>query len=500
MARFQPEFLDELRARLPVSEVVSRRVKLKKAGREWKGLSPFQNEKTPSFTVNDQKGFYHCFSSGRHGDVISFVMETEGCQFAEAVERLAVLAGLPLPRASNEDAERAGRLARLRKLMEAAAAFYADALRSPAGAAAREYLQGRGIKGPDVARFRLGAAVGGRASLRDHLAAAHGATIAEMAEAGLIIAGEGIADPYDRFRDRLMFPIADARGRVIAFGGRTLGQSRAAKYINSPETPLFKKGAVLYNVEAARAAAHAGSPVIVAEGYVDVIALSAAGFPGAVAPMGTALTELQLSALWRMADAPVVCLDGDKAGIAAAHRVADLALPLLKPGKSLAFALMPAGQDPDDVARAGGREAVAALISGAVPLIETIWRREVEAAHLETPEGRAAFEAGILAIPGKIADEAVARHYRVELSAMLRALARSGRPGGPNARAGLMHAASWLRRAAGAGGPVRVVMPAPDFDRCAADMRAGMSDLHPVLRAGRVQSFMLGGVLFERGA
>src|SRR5213596_206268 len=404
--RFTPQFLDELRARLPVSEVVGRRVKLKRAGREWKGLSPFQQEKTPSFTVNDQKGLYHDFSSGKHGDIISFLMETEGLGFAEAVERLASMAGMALPAATPDAARHEQRRKTLHDVMELAAKFFADTLASRNGAKARGYLGDRAITPATQLQFLLGYAPPDRFALKEHLGA-QGISTDDMVEAGLLIGGEDIPVPYDRFRDRVMFPITDARGRVIAFGGRALEKDVPAKYLNSPETPLFHKGDNLYNLGPARQAAHNGSPLIVVEGYVDVIAMVTAGFGGAVAPLGTALTENQLALLWKMADEPILCFDGDKAGQKAAFRAADMALPHLKPGKSLRFALLPEGQDPDDLARSGGRGAIEEVISAARGLVDVIWSREIEGGTFATPERRAALEARIGELANAVRDDVV---------------------------------------------------------------------------------------------
>jgi DNA primase len=417
--RFTPQFLDELRARLPVSEVVGRRVKLKKAGKEWKGLSPFQQEKSPSFTVNDQKGFYHDFSSGKHGDVISFLMETEGVGFTEAVERLAAMAGMALPAATPDAARHEQRRKTLHDVMELAAKFFADTLASRTGAKARGYLGDRAISPAVQLQFRLGYAPGERFALKEHLGAL-GVSTEDMVEAGLLVAGEDIPVPYDRFRDRVMFPITDVRGRVIAFGGRALEKDVPAKYLNSPETPLFHKGDNLYNLASARQATHNGSPLIVVEGYVDVIAMVTAGFGGAVAPLGTALTENQLALLWKMADEPILCFDGDRAGQKAAFRAADLALPGLLPGKSLRFALLPEGQDPDDLARSGGRVAIEEVISAARGLADMLWSREIEGGSFATPERRAALEARIGELANGIRDEVVRRYYRQDLAERLR--------------------------------------------------------------------------------
>jgi DNA primase len=419
--RFTPQFLDELRARLPVSEVVGRRVKLKKAGREWKGLSPFQQEKSPSFTVNDQKGFYHDFSSGKHGDIISFLMETEGVGFTEAVERLAAMAGVPLPAVTPDAARHEQRRKTLYDVMELAAKFFADTLASRHGAKARGYLADRAISPAVQLQFRLGYAPGDqqtRFALKEHLGA-QGIPVEDMVEAGLLIAGDDIPVPYDRFRDRVMFPIADIRGRVIAFGGRALEKDVPAKYLNSPETPLFHKGDNLYNLAAARLATHNGSALVVVEGYVDVIAMVGSGYPASVAPLGTALTENQLALLWKMADEPILCFDGDRAGQKAAWRAADLALPHLLPGKSLRFALLPEGQDPDDLARSGGRGAIEEVIAAARPLADLIWSREVEAGTYATPERRAALEARVQELTNGIRDEKVRRYYRQDLEQRL---------------------------------------------------------------------------------
>ena len=416
--RFTPQFLDELRARLPVSEVVGRRVKLRKQGREFIGLSPFNKEKSPSFTVNDSKGFFHDFSSGKHGDIFGFVMETEGVTFPEAVERLAQMAGVALPKVSHEDQQRDARRKTLHDVMELAAKFFQDTLAARTGAKARGYLADRGLSAATQLQFRLGYAPGERYALKEHLGS-HGIPVEDMVEAGLLVSGEDISLPFDRFRDRVMFPITDLRNRVIAFGGRALEKDAQAKYLNSPETPLFHKGATLYNIAAARQAAHDGAQIVAVEGYIDVIAMVTAGFPATVAPLGTALTEEQLALIWKMADEPVLCFDGDSAGLRAAFRAVDLAMPRLLPGKSLRFALLPQGQDPDDLARSGGREAIADVIGAARPLAAMLWTRETEGHQFDTPERRAALEARINAVTSSIGDESVRRYYREDFRARL---------------------------------------------------------------------------------
>ncbi len=419
--RFPPQFLDELKARLPVSEVVGRRVKLRKAGREWKGLSPFNKEKTPSFTVNDQKGFYHDFSSGKHGSIFDFVMETEGVTFPEAVERLAALAGLPLPKFSPEEEAREEKRRTLYDVMELAAKFFEATLAARTGAKARGYLADRGIDPATQLKFRLGYAPAERFALKEHLGK-EGVSVEDMVATGLLIAGDDIPVPYDRFRERVMFPITDFRGRIVAFGGRALDPDAPAKYLNSPETPLFHKGATLYNGAAARAAAHDGAQIVAVEGYIDVIAMVSVGFTGTLAPLGTALTEDQLAILWKLADEPILCFDGDAAGRRAAYRAVDLALPRLKPGKSLRFALLPEGQDPDDLVRSGGRAAVTEVLDAAQPLAEMLWAREVEAGSTDTPERRAALEARVAALINSIADDSVRKYYRQDFGRRLQEL------------------------------------------------------------------------------
>jgi DNA primase len=423
--RFPPQFLDELRERLLVSEVVGRRVRLKKAGREWRGLSPFNQEKTPSFFVNDQKSMWFDFSSGKNGNIFDFVMMTEGLTFPEAVERLAGEAGLALPTTSREEEARDERRKTLNDVMELAAKFFEATLASRAGAKARGYLADRGLDPATQVKFRLGYGPAERFALKEHLGK-EGISTADMVEAGLLVAGEDIPVPYDRFRDRVMFPITDLRGRVIAFGGRALEKDAQAKYLNSPETPLFHKGATLYNIAAARAAAHKGAPVIAVEGYVDVIAMVTAGFEATVAPLGTALTADQLVLLWKMADEPTLCFDGDSAGRRAAYRAVDLALPLIKAGKSLKFASLPEGHDPDDLVRAGGREAIGEVIGAARPLAHVLWMRETETGGFDTPERRAAFEARIAEVTAAIGDDSVRKYYRREFGDRLRQMFDAG--------------------------------------------------------------------------
>jgi DNA primase len=414
--RFPPSLLDEIRARLPVSQVVSRKVALKRAGREFKGLSPFKAEKTPSFTVNDQKGFYHCFATGEHGDIFTFLVKTEGLSFPEAVERLAQEAGVPMPQAGPRDARAEDERARLYALLQAACAFFQQQLAGlPRDSEVWRYLKKRGVIDA-IAPFQLGYAPNSKSALREHLARA-GYSTREMIAAGMLVAGDDIPVAYDRFRHRIMFPIGDLKGRVIAFGGRALDPAAPAKYLNSPETPLFHKGAVLYNAHRARAAAHDTSQLLVVEGYMDVIALTQAGFPQAVAPLGTALTEDQLKLLWRMTPEPILTFDGDAAGRRAAFRAVETALPHLQPGHSVRFAFLPDGSDPDDLVRQHGPAAMQDILDRRIrPLFDVLIEREEQHGEAAaTPEGRAALEMRLKALVARIADHAVRTQYEAEL-------------------------------------------------------------------------------------
>jgi DNA primase len=423
--RFPPSLLDEIRARVPVSQVVSRRVPLKRAGREYKGLSPFKTEKTPSFTVNDRKGFYHCFASGEHGDIFTFLMKTEGLAFPEAVERLAQEAGVPMPKIGPRDAEVEDQRGRLYELLAASAAFFEKQLGGPQGSEARRYLTKRGLQAEGIAQFRLGYAPGSKSALKEHLALA-GFTAAEMAASGMLIAGDDIPVSRDRFRHRIMFPIADMKGRVIAFGGRALDPEAPAKYLNSPETPLFHKGAVLFNAHNARVPAHDKGQVLVVEGYMDAIALSLAGFPQTVAPLGTALSEDQIKLLWRMAPEPTLCFDGDAAGRKAAFRAVETVLPHLKPGYSLQFAFLPNGLDPDDLVRQHGAGAMANILETRTRALfdVLIEREEQQGPPAVTPEQAAALEARLKRLVETIVDTDVKARYSQELRQTLWAKSR----------------------------------------------------------------------------
>lgn len=402
-----PQWLDELRARITLSTLIGRTVKVTRAGREYKACCPFHNEKTPSFTINDEKGFYHCFGCSAHGDAIRWMTDQRGLSFMDAVKELAAEAGMEVPAADPRAAKKAEEQASLRDVVQAAADWFTQQLGSSNGAPAREYLKKRGISDATRAAFGFGLAPDSRSALKEALKKF---PTAMLVESGMLIAVED-KDPYDRFRGRLMIPIRDARGRVIAFGGRILGDGEP-KYLNSPDTPLFDKGRTLYNLDKASPASRQTNRIIVVEGYMDVIALAEAGIADAVAPLGTALTENQLGLIWRMVPVPVLCFDGDSAGQKAAMRAAMRALPLLRPGFSLSFATLPAGQDPDDIVRARGAEGFAAILDEAQPLVARLWDHEVAAGPLATPEERAALKTRLLAHADTIQDPDVRHHYR----------------------------------------------------------------------------------------
>ncbi|MFN3834334.1 MAG: DNA primase [Glycocaulis sp.] len=415
-------FLDEIKSRIRLSDLVGRTVALRRQGREFAGLSPFKKERTPSFFVNDEKGFYHCFSSQKHGDAIAWLEETQGLSFIEAVEVLAAEAGLAMPAPDPDAAKKDARRKEMVEWNALAQTFFARQLLTAEGSQAREYLEGRGLTPEDWKRFGLGYAPDRRTALKDYLVN-EGARVEELAEAGLLITPEEGGPAYDRFRGRIMFPIADPRGRLVAFGGRAVAKDARAKYMNSPETALFHKGQVLYRYPEARAAAAEPAArirgLIVAEGYMDVIALNRAGLVHSVAPLGTALTEDQLRLLWRAGPEPVICLDGDSAGQRAAGLAAERALPLLEPGRTLRFVFLPDGQDPDDVLRAKGAEALRELISDTRPLVDMLWEREFALEPLDDPDRRAGFRRRLRALTAKIADPDVKAEYRAEFDRRL---------------------------------------------------------------------------------
>lgn len=407
-----PQWLDELRSRTLLSALVGRTLKLTKAGREFKGCCPFHNEKTPSFYVNDDKGFYHCFGCSAHGDAIRWMTDQRGLPFMDAVKELAQAAGMEVPAADPRAAERAERANSLYDVMTAAADWFVEQLQGIEGTEARAYLDKRGIKPETVKRFGIGFAPDSKAKLKSALARFGDD---RLVEAGLLISVDD-KTPYDRFRGRLMIPIRDARGRVIAFGGRILG-SGEPKYLNSPDTPLFDKGRTLYNLDLAGPASRKAARVIVVEGYLDVIALAQAGIEEAVAPLGTALTEHQLERLWRLVPVPLLCFDGDNAGQKAAIRAVGRALPALAASRSLSLMTLPKGQDPDDLVRQGGRTAFETLIETAQPLVDRLWEHEYASSPLNTPEARAGLKQRLAEHVQSIRDPDVRSLYQNEFRA-----------------------------------------------------------------------------------
>ncbi|ETD87429.1 DNA primase [Rhodobacter capsulatus] len=410
-----PGFLDELRNRLPLSQVVGRKViwdprKSNRAKGDFWAPCPFHTEKSASFHVDDRKGFYYCFGCHAKGDAVSFVKETENVGFVEAVEILAREAGMVMPARDPQAAQKADRRTELVRVMEEAVKYFRLQLNTQAGAAARDYLARRRLGASALERFEIGFAPDSRQGLFQALAA-KGIAPDLIVDAGLCIRPDEGGTPYDRFRGRIIFPIRDARGRAISLGGRAMDPNARAKYLNGPETELFDKGRNLYNLGPAREACGKGKPLIVAEGYVDVIALVEAGFTGAVAPLGTAITEDQLKLMWRIADEPVIALDGDAAGLRAGLRLVDLALPLLEAGKALRFAILPGGQDPDDLIKAEGREAMERVLASARPMVDLLWQRETEGKVFDSPERKAALDKTLRAALKKIADPSIRTHY-----------------------------------------------------------------------------------------
>jgi DNA primase len=453
--------LEDFKARLPIVDVVGRWVRLKpRARHDFWGCCPFHNEKTPSFHVRQDKGIYHCFGCGAHGNAIDFVMAVEHVEFAEALDRLGELTGLPAPR--REVVTKPKVEPGLFEALAEAGTWFERNLRSPPGRAAASYLERRGVAPALAARFRLGYAPAERQAMKSALIAA-GIGEPMLLRAGLLVQPEDGGTSFDRFRDRLMFPIADARGRIVGFGGRALGEAKA-KYLNSPETELFHKGSLLYGLPDAARAVRAAGTLLVVEGYMDVIGLARAGMDHAVAPLGTALTEEQLEELWRHTPEPVLCFDGDAAGLRAAQRAADRALPLLRPNRSLRFVLLPAGEDPDSIVARQGAAAMQVLLSQPTTLVDFLWEQATAGVPLDTPERRVAVERGLMARLATIGDRDLRAHYRRELGGRLRELWR------PRGRAAM--------RVAGQTATGRLAVPVQSADR-----RAEEALLEPFLLA-----------------
>ncbi|MDH3335080.1 MAG: DNA primase [Rhodospirillaceae bacterium] len=450
-------FLDEIRARIGLADVVGRRVRLTKKGHEHSGLCPFHKEKTPSFTLNEGKGFYHCFGCGAHGTVFDFLMQTEGLNFREAVEKLAGEAGLVVPQERPEDRAREERKKTLYDATEAAAQYYASKLYAPEGRDALDYLRGRGLSAETIKEFNIGYAPDVRDGIKNDLAGKNGISTEMLLGSGLIIQPDDKSrEPYDRFRGRVMFPILDRRDRVVAFGGRILPgleTDKTAKYLNSPETDLFHKGNMLYAMEKAQSAARGGQALVVAEGYMDVIALHQAGFSGAVAPLGTALTEEQMRELWKIVPEPVLCFDGDNAGQRAMARAAERALSLIRPGFGLRFAILPPGEDPDTLIKNHGAKAFADVLAGANPLSEILWQMETIGADTATPEGLASLQKRLEDHARAIEDPTLRSHFLSSFKDRIWAVRSQGRAQntkqggafGPKGRAGGFKTGGWVK-------------------------------------------------------
>jgi DNA primase len=505
---FPPHFLDEIRNRVGLATLIGRRVKLARKGGEFTGLCPFHNERTPSFFVNEVKAFYHCFGCGAHGDQFGFIMRTENLSFPEAVERLAGEAGLEVPEMSPEERRQEKTRASLLEVMEAACSFFERSLREPGGQIGADYLAQRGLDAETIARFRLGFAPDSRTALKTALL---GESIDEalLVEGGLLIRPEDFkpgtdSAAYDRFRGRVTFPITDRRGRVIAFGARALKPDQQAKYLNSPDTPLFHKGQVLYNMATAWPAAREEKRLVVAEGYMDVIALVRAGITAAVAPLGTALTESQIGLLWRMDDEPILCFDGDTAGQKAAFRAAERALPLLNPGQSLRFVTLPAGEDPDTLIAKSGVAAMNELLVGARALDQMIWDMEAAGKPLDTPERIAGLESRLEARAYAIPEKKVQYQYLAAFRARLREAqfqARQAQRGPAQKGLGQRGKGQWRPGGSGSGGfgSGRFGPPNPD----SGSGSAATSNLHliaalPAGSAERRREQALLGTLIRR--
>ncbi len=430
-----PGFIDELRTRTTLSSVVGRKVtwdmrKSNQAKGDYWAPCPFHQEKSASFHVDDRKGFYYCFGCHAKGDAVTFLKEAENLGFMEAVEALAREAGMTMPARDPQAAQRADRRTQLTEVMDEAIKWFRLQLKTTAAADARAYLARRGLSPDAVDRWDIGFAPDQRQGLFAALTA-KGLAPDMIVAAGLCATPDDGGAPYDRFRGRIIFPIRDGRGRAISLGGRSMDPNARAKYLNGPETDLFDKGRNLYNLARARDAAGKGAPLVLAEGYMDVIALSEAGFGGAVAPLGTAVTEDQLRLLWRVADEPIVALDGDKAGIRAGLRVVDLALPLLEAGKGLRFAMLPGGQDPDDLIRSEGAGAMSRVLETAWPMVKLLWEREIDGKVFDSPERKAALDKSLRAALKRIADPSIRSHYGEEIKALRQDLFNAGRTSAP---------------------------------------------------------------------
>ncbi|MFW0777988.1 MAG: DNA primase [Rickettsiales bacterium] len=417
--RFPPSFIERIRTHSLLSEVIGKRITLKKHGREYQACCPFHNEKTPSFTVNDEKNFYHCFGCGAHGDAIGFLMQHQRMSYPEAIETLARDAGIALPVQSPEERHRAQAEKTLYDVLEAACAWFEKQLRAPAYFTARDYAEKRGLSDETLRKFRIGYAPPDKTALHKHLLEL-GFSQKLQIEAGLIIAPDN-GNVYDRFRSRLIFPIRNVSGKVVAFGGRLLDSDnkKLAKYLNSPETPVFKKGELLFNLDLAKRPARENNIAVVMEGYMDVVATTQSGIDYALATLGTAVTPEHLRLLWQLAKEPVICLDGDAAGKRAMLRGIEIALPLLKPGCSLRFAILPKGEDPDSYIQKHGKASFEKVLVSSKRLSQVIWETLLPQFKIDLPEGKAALENTLNQLAGKITDATVRQHYQSYFRKML---------------------------------------------------------------------------------
>ena len=439
-----PEFIEDLRQRIPLSDIIGKRVKLVRKGRRHSGLCPFHSEKTPSFSVVDDQGFYHCFGCGAHGDAISFLRETDGLDFMEAVERLAGMAGLAVPRSAPEDPDKQRQRKAALDILEETTRFFQAALTRDDGAQAARYLQGRGLGEAALSTYRLGYAP--RSGLRTALSA-RGFSDDDMLAAGVVRRSDRDGALYDYFRDRVIFPIEDRQGRVIAFGARALGDAQP-KYLNSGEGPTFSKKQVLYGWVQAREGMRRKLPLVVAEGYMDVIAIQQSGVATAVAPLGTALTEEQIGHLWKLNDDPILCFDGDAAGQRAQMRALERLLPLLEPGRSARLAMLPEGKDPDDVLRSDGSDGLLKVLAMARSLVDSLWTGLSAQHDLRQPEQRAEFWQQIRGMVRQIGHNQVRGAFADDIEARIAAMRTASR--GDARNFGAMQRPRVRRPAAGA--------------------------------------------------
>ena len=439
-----PEFIEDLRQRIPLSDIIGKRVKLVRKGRRHSGLCPFHSEKTPSFSVVDDQGFYHCFGCGANGDAISFLRETDGLDFMEAVERLAGMAGLAVPRSAPEDPDKQRQRKAALDILEETTRFFQAALTRDDGAQAARYLQGRGLGEAALSTYRLGYAP--RSGLCTALSA-RGFSDDDMLAAGVVRRSDRDGALYDYFRDRVIFPIEDRQGRVIAFGARALGDAQP-KYLNSGEGPTFSKKQVLYGWVQAREGMRRKLPLVVAEGYMDVIAIQQSGVATAVAPLGTALTEEQIGHLWKLNDDPILCFDGDAAGQRAQMRALERLLPLLEPGRSARLAMLPEGKDPDDVLRSDGSDGLLKVLAMARSLVDSLWTGLSAQHDLRQPEQRAEFWQQIRGMVRQIGHNQVRGAFADDIEARIAAMRTASR--GDARNFGAMQRPRVRRPAAGA--------------------------------------------------